>query len=505
MGWWHSRTLAQRLGLAFGALLALMAVLAVTGFTATRTIQANVDDIFTVRLPAIDSVIEADRDLQQLLVAERSMIFAEAASDVFKGLLDEYETNLKQSDQRWEAYKALAATPEEKAIIEGYEKSRAEWLALSRQIVDGRKADTMDGRILAMDLTLGQAREKFDQAREFLNQAQELNLELAKAQHAGAQSTYATARNVIVSFGLLAVAVGFGLAWAIGGGTSKAIRRIAMDLRSGSQQVVAAATEVASSAQDLSRGASDQAAALEETSAAMEEMASMTRRTAEHSGRAASLMADVDRRMGDSNTALAEMVGSMASISESSQRVSKIIKTIDEIAFQTNILALNAAVEAARAGEAGMGFAVVADEVRSLAQRAAQAARDTTSLIEESLTKSREGSARVEVVSASIGAITEALGELKSLVHDVSEGSRQQAQGIDQVTQTVSQMEKSTQSSAAVAEESAAASEELHGQSEVALQLVLELEALVDGGRPTVAPPDGGRRAASPEPRRLAA
>jgi methyl-accepting chemotaxis protein len=495
MGWWHSRTLAARLGLAFGALLALMAVLAVTGWTASRTIQANVDDIFTVRLPAIDSVIEADRDLQQLLVAERSMIFAETASDVFTGLLDEYETNLKQSDERWAAYKKVAATAEEKSIIEGYEEARAEWLALSRQIVEGRKADTMDGRILAMDLTLGQAREKFDRAREFLNQAQELNLRLAKAQHAHAQSTYATARGVIVSFGLLSVAVGFGLAWTIGGGTSKAIRRIATDLRGGSQQVVAAAREVSSSAQDLSRGASDQAAALEETSAAMEEMASMTRRTAEHSSRAATLMANVNRRMDDSNTALAEMVGSMASISESGRRVSKIIKTIDEIAFQTNILALNAAVEAARAGEAGMGFAVVADEVRNLAQRAAEAARDTTGLIEESLTRSQEGSARVEVVSVSIGAITEALAELKALVHDVSEGSRQQAQGIDQVTQTVAQMERSTQSSAAVAEESAAASEQLHSQSEVALQLVLELEGLVDGRKSPPALGEADRQA----------
>jgi len=479
MPWWNSRTLAQRLGLGFGALLVLMSVLALTGFVATRVIQSSVKDIFEVRLPAIDSVIEADRDLQQLLVAERSMVFAEAGSDVFTTLVDEYETNLKQSDGRWNAYKALATTREERAIVEGYEQARGEWLALSRQVVEGRKADTMDGRVLAIDLTLGQAREKFDRAREFLNRAQELNLRLAKEQHQRAESTYTTARNAILGLGLLSVVTGFGLAWGIGGGTSKAIGRIASDLRSGSQQVVSAANEVSASSQSLSRGASDQAAALEETSAAMEEMASMTRRTAEHSERAAGLMRDVDTRMAESNKALSAMVGSMAEIADASQRVSKIIKTIDEIAFQTNILALNAAVEAARAGEAGAGFAVVADEVRSLAQRAAEAARNTTGLIEESLGKSHEGSQKVATVSAAMGDITAALGELRGLVQDVSEGSRQQAQGIDQVTQTVSQMERSTQSTAAVAEESAASSEQLHGQSEVALQLVLQLETLV--------------------------
>jgi len=488
MAWWNARTLAQRLGIGFGTLLVLMSVLALTGFVATRVIQASVTDIFEVRLPAIDAVVEADRDMQQLLVAERSMIFADASADVFKTLVAEYETNLKQSEERWGAYKALAATPEEKTIVEGYERARAEWLALSKQVVDGRKADTMDGRVLAIDLTLGQAREHFDQAREFLNQAQELNLRLAKQQHAHAEATYVTARNVIVGLGLLSVVVGFGLAWAIGGGTSKAIRQIATDLRGGAQQVVLAANELSVAAQNLSRGASDQAASLEETSAAMEEMSSMTRRTAEHSGRAATLMGDVDRRMGESNAALQGMVGSMAEIGDASRRVSRIIKTIDEIAFQTNILALNAAVEAARAGEAGMGFAVVADEVRNLAQRAAQAARDTTGLIEESLSKSNEGSTKVELVNTSVKAITAAIDELKGLVHDVSEGSRQQAQGIDQVSQTVSQMERSTQSSAAVAEESAAASEELHGQSEVALQLVLQLEALVDGPTRTKGP-----------------
>jgi len=190
------------------------------------------------------------------------------------------------------------------------------------------------------------------------------------------------------------------------------------------------------------------------------------------------------------------MVTSMAAIKESSDKVGKIIKTIDEIAFQTNILALNAAVEAARAGEAGMGFAVVADEVRNLAQRSAQAAKDTAALIEESIAKSTEGAVKVEQVAGSIAGITEAVGEVKGLVEEVSVASRQQAQGIDQVSQAVAQMEKVTQTTAATAEESAAASEELNAQAEASLGVVRQLEQLVGGAATTTAAPGRAVQAA---------
>jgi methyl-accepting chemotaxis protein/methyl-accepting chemotaxis protein-1 (serine sensor receptor) len=261
--------------------------------------------------------------------------------------------------------------------------------------------------------------------------------------------------------------------------------------------VLHAAREVARSSQSLSQGATEQAASLEETSASMEEMASMARKNAENTDRAASLMEHVDRRVAESNHALAAMVDSMASIRESSGQVAKIIQTIDEIAFQTNILALNAAVEAARAGEAGMGFAVVADEVRNLAQRAAQAARDTATLIERSIARSEEGGQKVDLVATSIGAITETVDQVKGIVHEVREASQQQTQGIDQVSQAITQMEKVTQTTAATAEEGAASSEELRAQAESAAGIIHELETLV--GRAASQRP-AQRRDASPAP-----
>jgi methyl-accepting chemotaxis protein/methyl-accepting chemotaxis protein-1 (serine sensor receptor) len=183
----------------------------------------------------------------------------------------------------------------------------------------------------------------------------------------------------------------FGIAYGVRRAIVPNLRRVASDMSTGAGQVLSAASQVSSSAQSLSQGATEQAASLEETSASMEEMASMTRKNAETATQAATLVTSASRQVIDSNAALGQMVGSIAAIKESSNKVAKIIKTIDEIAFQTNILALNAAVEAARAGEAGMGFAVVADEVRNLAQRSAQASKDTAELIEESIARSQEG------------------------------------------------------------------------------------------------------------------
>jgi methyl-accepting chemotaxis protein len=192
-------------------------------------------------------------------------------------------------------------------------------------------------------------------------------------------------------------------------------------------------------------------------------------------------MAATAQLVSAANRNLDEMVGSMKEINGSSEKIAKIIKVIDEIAFQTNILALNAAVEAARAGEAGMGFAVVADEVRNLAQRSAQAAKDTAALIEESIGTSKDGGAKLDLVAKSIQSITGSAAQVKTLVDQIDAGSNEQARGIEQIGGAVGQMEQVTQRNAANAEESAAASEELSSQANALKQIVGELRRVVGG------------------------
>jgi methyl-accepting chemotaxis protein len=278
---------------------------------------------------------------------------------------------------------------------------------------------------------------------------------------------------------MFASLVGIGVAFVIIRGTGKILKRVVSALDDGSDQVASASSQVASASQSLAEGASEQASSLEETSASLEEMSSMTKRNADSADSAKSLSAQT-RAAADAGAAdMQEMSRAMAEVKAASDNIAKIIKTIDEIAFQTNILALNAAVEAARAGEAGAGFAVVADEVRNLAQRSAQAAKETAEKIENSIQKSQSGAQISDKVTASLAQIVTKAKQVDELVAEIAAASKEQAQGITQVNVAVSQMDKITQSNAASAEESASASEELNAQASALRTSVDELSQLV--------------------------
>ncbi|MBM3811471.1 MAG: hypothetical protein FJW20_07525 [Acidimicrobiia bacterium] len=301
------------------------------------------------------------------------------------------------------------------------------------------------------------------------------------AQRVAASSNLSQALALVcLSFSLLG---GSAAAFFLIRSTNRSLRAVVAELNSSADQVSSAASAVSESGQSLAQGASQQAASLEQTSTSCQEVTSMTQRNSDNAKSAAFNMNQVDKCVGTANRTLGEMVTAMSEITAASDKISHIIKVIDEIAFQTNILALNAAVEAARAGEAGMGFAVVAGEVRNLAQRSAQAAKDTASMIEESIAKSGEGSRKLHEVNSSIQEITDSATNVKKLVDEVNLSSQEQARGIDQISQAILQMEQVTHNNAASAEESASASHELSAQAGALRTIVAKLRVMVDGGR----------------------
>jgi methyl-accepting chemotaxis protein len=267
------------------------------------------------------------------------------------------------------------------------------------------------------------------------------------------------------------------------------IRQVMGELQNTSQQLDAASAQMALSNQTLSSGASELAASVEETSASLEEMSSMIEATAENCLRAKALASETRLVAEGGSGMMVEMVEAMAEIDSSTAQVAKIVKDIDEIAFQTNILALNAAVEAARAGKAGEGFAVVADEVRSLAQRSAAAAKATAHKIEVAINSTRKGTQCTTRVGDSLEQITKKVVATDSLVGDIATAAREQAQGVKQINQAIGQMEKVSQGNAANAEETAASAEQVEAEGEVLNELVGQLRVLAGGeANPQLAP-----------------
>jgi methyl-accepting chemotaxis protein len=245
--------------------------------------------------------------------------------------------------------------------------------------------------------------------------------------------------------------------------------------------VTAASSQISSSIQSLAEGSSEQAAAIEETSSSLEEMSSMTKQNANNANQADSLMKETSKIVADANTSMGALTTSMAEITKASHETSRIIKTIDEIAFQTNLLALNAAVEAARAGEAGAGFAVVAEEVRNLSMRAAEAAQNTSSLIEDTVKKIGDGSKLVTATSEDFAKVSESVRQVGGLVSEITSASNEQAQGIDQVNISVSEMDKVVQQNAANAEEIASIAKEMESQAADMKGVVNDMIMLIRG------------------------
>jgi methyl-accepting chemotaxis protein/methyl-accepting chemotaxis protein-1 (serine sensor receptor) len=288
---------------------------------------------------------------------------------------------------------------------------------------------------------------------------------------------YVTDLLALLVVGLAAIATV--MTWFAMSRHGKDLGRAVTQLASTSENVSSGATQVAAASQSLAQGASEQVAAVEDIAASARETSAMASENARRTHAAAEMVGLERDHFSDASARLAEMVQAMEAIDEAGSRISRINKVIDEIAFQTNILALNAAVEAARAGDAGLGFAVVADEVRSLAQRSAQAARETATLIEESIARAGFGREKVAEVSSAIALLAEQSTKLRSLIDEVQAGNREQLKAVERIGSSLEQIEHVSQSAAAGAEQGSASSEQLSAQAAVLLDVVSAIRAMV--------------------------
>ena len=472
-------TIGRRLFTGIGALVLLIFSVAALALYVGRSLEQRFITTGDHTVKRLELVLQIETELERLYASQPAMINAGFLNDpamVESRKLSVAEASAEVSGSI-ELLKAEGSSDADRMAIAVLTSDLDGWTRVNddvvRLIAAGTPAEAAKAANKSGDAFKTKSRAATDEIVGREQEHLQADLSAAKLQSAAVRTMVLV--GVLMTLGVAGLVVRSVV------GVNRSLRSQSRELREGTEHVVAAAAQVATSAQGLSQGATEQAASLEETSASMEEMASMTRKNAENATQAAALATDVAQQVNDSNSALTDMVSSMAAIRESSSKVAKIIKTIDEIAFQTNILALNAAVEAARAGEAGMGFAVVAGEVRNLAQRSAQAAKDTAVLLEESIARSQEGTGKVEQVAQSIAAITTSVIRVKGMVEEVRQASGQQTQGIDQVTSAIAQMESVTQTTAATAEESAAASEELNAQAQASMAVVRRLERLVGG------------------------
>jgi methyl-accepting chemotaxis protein/methyl-accepting chemotaxis protein-1 (serine sensor receptor) len=460
--------------------LLLTLVLSITALVSLRSLKRDFDVVVNGTARKIVLAMSIDNMQSDMVAAQRLVVAGSALkrTDQVDSGNRAFREGATAAQSTLAELAGLTVTVDGKSDVELMANQFREWqrvfeeLSKAAQAGDAPLADRIRGE---------KAAPIFKVIEESVARLVNQQTEMLNANQRTVQKLYE--RNWWVSMIMLAICVGVGVAVVLMvRDMNRSLQTAVVDLTMGAEQLASAAGQVAGASQSLAQGASEQAASLEETSASSGQVNAMTRQNMEKAHAASGIAIASQEKLGATNLLLQQTVVAVEAINAQSGKIAKIIKVIDEIAFQTNILALNAAVEAARAGEAGMGFAVVADEVRSLAQRSAQAAKDTAVLIEESIGKAHEGKTKVSGMATAIQEITVDADQIRKIVEEVQRSSREQGSGFDQIGRAIVQMQQVTQNTAAHAEESAAAAEELHAQSGSLKEIVDRLTVLVGAG-----------------------
>ena len=477
-------TIPRRIVAGFITLFLIAVLLGALSLWRVVDINKNVVVIATNSVPSVVSLnriiqnnMAGRRIVRQCVVdaaeGENSTAAAEAA----------FAAVAKDGDKLCEDYMPLILSPQERSLFNTASAARDKLSAAALDVISRVSAGDLEAARAAirgrMDAADQECMDRFNECIEY-------NTGEAQSQVESARQKVKMSFILIGASLLLALLLASLLGWSVIQSTVRALRSVSSSLESSAAQTATASGQLSSVSQALATGCSEQGSSVVQTSAALEEMSTMIRSTADNASRAKDLANQARTAAETGSRTMVAMNEAMTAIEVSSAEVAKIVKNIDEIAFQTNILALNAAVEAARAGEAGAGFAVVADEVRSLAQRSAAAARETADKIEAAIANSRHGSASCRRVGESLSEIAEKVTAADSLVAEIATAAREQTHGIKQIGMAMTQMDGVTRSNAARAEESSSAAAELNSQAHLMQESVDFLRSLVVSGGQTV-------------------
>ncbi|MBS1824761.1 MAG: CZB domain-containing protein [Acidobacteria bacterium] len=462
--------LSTRVGAGFAAVTLILAGIATIAASDAAKVLESVDSAFT-RVDQERFLAERQKDHLNWV---KGLSLTLLGAGPFQGQLDPAKCKLGLwiYDEKEQARQDATT----RNVVADMERSHKALHHSAERILDRKKAGDEKG---AAALLRSESLPALQATGDLLEKLRIIQNQAATAHTRQLMADARKSRLQVILFGCAGLLVALAVSFLLVRYLNQRLRSAVSALSESSDQAASAARHVASFGESLARDATGEASSIEQTSASSEEIQSMARKNRDSSAAVAQLLLQSGRRFTETSQSLDDTVAAMADIHAQSLRVSQIIRTIDEIAFQTNILALNAAVEAARAGEAGMGFAVVADAVRELAQRCARAAKDTEDLIQGSIRKTDAGKEKVGQVAAAMRTLAADLAHVRTLVDDVNRGSEQQVNGIEQIAKAIASIEQVTQRTAANAEESCASAADLTEQAQRLSLIVDDLKHMV--------------------------